>query len=175
MQEIANVNVEVLQLFISAGHNYVGHYGKPPGEHPAEAQSTIQCEAGKGIVGDRYFEKEENFKGQITFFDMDVYEHMREQFGVPACPPSAMRRNVLLRGIDLNRLIGKRFALQGIEFEGTEECRPCFWMEKAVAEGAENFLQGKGGLRARIQSSGALQTGLCALTFLQELDPYANR
>jgi hypothetical protein len=48
-------------------------------------------------------------------------------------------------------------------------------MEKAVAEGAENFLQGKGGLRARIQSSGALQTGLCALTFLQELDPYANR
>lgn len=50
--------------------------------------------------------------------------------------------------MDLNRLIGQRFSLQGIEFEGVEECRPCYWMDQAIAPGAENYLKGHGGLRA---------------------------
>jgi len=175
MQVSANCTVEILHLFISAGHNYLGHFGKPPGEHPTEEQSQIQCEAGLGIAGDRFYGHEENFKGQITFFDMEVYEHMRAHFNVPACPPSAMRRNVLLRGADLNQFIGQLFSLQGIEFEGMEECRPCFWMNQAVAPGAEEFLKGKGGLRARILSSGILQTGPCELTVVQQQDHHANR
>ena len=175
MKNSANCNVEILHLFVSAGHNYLGHFGKPPGEHPAEKKSRIQCEAGLGIVGDRYYGHEENFKGQITFFDLEVYEHMRAQFDVPACPPSAMRRNVLLRGVDPNPLIGQRFHLQGIEFEGTEECRPCFWMNQAVAPGAEDYLKGKGGLRARILSSGTFRTGPCELTVVQQQNHHANR
>ena len=174
MQNSANCNVEILHLFISPGHNFLGHFGKPPDDHPAEERSQIQCEAGLGIVGDRYFSHEKNFKGQITFFDQEVFERMRDQFDLPACPPSAMRRNVLLRGIDLSQLIGRRFQVQGIEFEGTEECRPCFWMNQAVAPGAEEFLQGKGGLRARIISGGRLQTGPCELTLMHRQDHHAN-
>jgi hypothetical protein len=52
------------------------------------------------------------------------------------------------RGIDLNNLIGARFTLQGIEFEGICECKPCYWMDLAIAPGAEAVLQGRGGLRA---------------------------
>ena len=54
-------------------------------------------------------------------------------------------------------LIGQRFTLQGIEFEGSEECRPCYWMDQAVGEGVHEALKGYGGLRARILTSGVLR------------------
>jgi MOSC domain-containing protein YiiM len=58
----------------------------------------------------------------------------------------------------LSSLIGKQFELQGVRFEGTEECRPCYWMEQALGPGAEIWLKGRGGLRARILTSGILST-----------------
>ena len=67
------------------------------------------------------------------------------------------RRNVITAGVDLNSLIGKKFILQGVEFEGTCECSPCYWMDAAIAPGAEAALQGRGGLRARILTGGKLR------------------
>jgi MOSC domain-containing protein YiiM len=40
------------------------------------------------------------------------------------------------------------------------ECKPCYWMDEAIAPGAEALLQGRGGLRARILTSGTLRVGL---------------
>ena len=62
-------------------------------------------------------------------------------------------------GIDLNSLIGVEFEVQGVRFAGTEQCKPCHWMDSALGHGAENWLQGRGGLRARILTDGALQCG----------------
>lgn len=151
-------SVHIDYIFTSPGHNYLGHYGKAAGTHPVEAHDCIRCVAGKGIVGDRYFGHKEDFKGQITFFDLGVYDRMREQLHADV-PPSAMRRNVLVRGLDLNQLIGRTFRIGDIEFQGTEECKPCFWMEEAVAVGAEDFLKGSGGLRAKILCDGELHVG----------------
>jgi MOSC domain-containing protein YiiM len=71
--------------------------------------------------------------------------------------PAASRRNVITEGMDLNLLVGKRFTLQGVEFEGVCECKPCYWMDQAIAPGAETALQGRGGLRARILTDGKLR------------------
>jgi MOSC domain-containing protein YiiM len=68
-----------------------------------------------------------------------------------------VRRNVVTQGIDLNQLIGKRFSIQGVLFEGVCECKPCYWMDRAIAPGAEDLLRGRGGLRARILTSGTLR------------------
>jgi MOSC domain-containing protein YiiM len=54
---------------------------------------------------------------------------------------------VLVSGIDLNGLIGKAFAVGGVEFSGSEECAPCYWMEEAIGPGAHEWLKGRGGLR----------------------------
>jgi len=40
---------------------------------------------------------------------------------------------VITAGVDLNELIGREFEIQGVRFHGTEECRPCYWMEQAFA------------------------------------------
>jgi MOSC domain-containing protein YiiM len=65
---------------------------------------------------------------------------------------------VITRGVDLNDLIGQEFDVQGVRFLGTEECRPCYWMDGAFAPGAQEFLKGRGGLRARILSDGSLRS-----------------
>lgn len=147
-------------LFISPGHNYFGHHGKAPGEHAIEELHELELVTGRGIRGDRFFDFKEDYKGQITFFDQAMVEAVRRHAEQPDLPAAAFRRNVILEGLDLNALIGKRFRLNGILLEGSEECRPCYWMDTACGKpGTEELLKGHGGLRCRILSDGILSKG----------------
>ena len=71
--------------------------------------------------------------------------------------PIYFRRNIIVSGTDLNSLIGKKFTVQGIDFLGTQEAAPCYWMNGAVAPGVEDTMKGRGGLRAKILTSGVLR------------------
>lgn len=153
--KISKMNIKA--IYISAGHDFVGRHGKGRLDHGIEKLDTVECLAGAGLVGDRYFDHKDDYKGQITFFDWAIYERIRDEFDCPDLDPASFRRNVLTEGVDLNTLIGQRFTLQGVEFEGSEECRPCYWMDEAVTPGVYEALKGFGGLRARILTSGTLQ------------------
>ena len=150
--------VEICHLYISPGHNFVGHHGREPDTHPLIEVPAIECVAGRGIRGDRYFDFQEDYKGQITFFSLDVFEELCAALGLHDCSPAATRRNVITRGVDLNELIGREFEVQGVCLYGTQECAPCYWMNRAFAPGAEDFLKGRGGLRAKILSDGELRS-----------------
>jgi MOSC domain-containing protein YiiM len=69
----------------------------------------------------------------------------------------------------LNALIGRRFSLGGVEFEGTGEARPCHWMNEAVAPGAEDWLMGQGGLRTKVLTDGVLHAGPVELWLAAEV------
>jgi MOSC domain-containing protein YiiM len=150
--------VEICHLYISPGHNFVGHHGQEPDDHPMIEVATIECVAGRGIRGDRYFDFKDDYKGQITFFSLDVFDQLCQVLGLGERPPAKARRNIIVRGADLNELIGQDFEVQGVRFHGTQECRPCYWMNCAIAPGAEEFLKGRGGLRAKILSDGQLRS-----------------
>lgn len=150
-------SVKLLHLHVSPGHNYLGHHGRRAGENPIHELRAARCVAGQGIEGDRFFVHDANHKCQITFFADEVYESLCEQFGIWDKPPSVFRRNVITQGVDLNKLIGQEFEVQGARFLGIEECRPCYWMEQAFCAGAEAALRGRGGLRARILTTGLLR------------------
>jgi hypothetical protein len=149
--------IHVHHLFISAGHNFIGHHGGPPGEHATVAADQIECVAGQGIRGDRYFGFKENYKGQITFFSMEVFEALRQELKLPQARPELTRRNALISGVNLGELVGQVFEVQGVRFRGVEECRPCYWMDRALGPGAEAWLKARGGLRARILKDGVLR------------------
>ncbi len=148
--------VELVHLYRSPGHNFVGRHGKTPREHPMIDEQELHCEAGRGIRGDRYFDFRDRFKGQITFFAWETHADLCKRLDVRH-PASVYRRNVITHGIDLNQWIGGEFEIQGIRFEGTEEASPCYWMNTAFGAGAEDLLKGRGGLRARILSGGTLR------------------
>jgi MOSC domain-containing protein YiiM len=156
--------VGIRHLFISPGHNFFGHYGKPAGENPTTEVAEIMCRAGHGVEGDRFFDYKQNYAGQITFFSWDIYRAVREKFGVPTLSAGAFRRNVIIEGVDINNLIGRNFSLGGVDFEGTVESKPCYWMNQAVAPGVEEWLRGNGGLRAKILSDGPLKCGTATLS-----------
>jgi MOSC domain-containing protein YiiM len=158
------VQVRIHQLYISPGHNYFGRHGLGAAENPTVEVKSIMCRAGHGIEGDRFFDYKPDYKGQITFFSWEIFEEARRRFSVPALSPGAFRRNVVIEGIDINTLIGRNFSLGGVEFEGTVESKPCYWMDQAVAPGAEEWLRGNGGLRAKIRSDGSLAVGVAELT-----------
>lgn len=149
--------LRIEHLFISPGHNFFGHHEQPAGTHPIVAVEHIECVAGRGIRGDRFFDFKDGYKGQITFFAMEVLEALRRELKLPDAQPQATRRNAFVRGADLPSLVGKQFEVQGVRFEGVEESKPCYWMNRALGPGAEEWLRGRGGLRCRILTSGALQ------------------
>ena len=152
--------MQLRRFFISPGHNYFGHHGQPAGEHPTLEVDEIECVANSGIRGDRFFDYKEDYKGQITFFAAEVFAELCAKLKLGECSPTDLRRNILTAGIDLNTLIGQEFEVQGVRFLGTRECTPCYWMDQAYAPGTEAFLKGRGGLRAKI-----LTTGTLSLTF----------
>ena len=147
----------IKHLFISPGHNFVGHHGRAPGEYPIVEVTEVRCLAGRGLEGDRYLDFKADYKGQITFFASEVYEDLCATLGVWDRPPSSFRRNVITSGVDLNTLIGREFTIQGVRFLGTQECAPCYWQDGAFSPGAEEALKGRGGLRAKILSDGVLR------------------
>jgi MOSC domain-containing protein YiiM len=149
--------IRIQHLFISSGHNFFGHHGQPAGEHPMLEVAEMRCLAGRGIEGDRFLDFKTNYVGQITFFAGEIYDELCARLGVWDKPPSAFRRNVITRGVDLNSLIGREFEIQGVRFFGTAECSPCDWQDGAFAPGTEAALEDRGGLRAKILTDGVLR------------------
>lgn len=154
------MTVYLHHLFTTPGHNYFGRHGQKSLEHEVFAHESIEVVAGQGVQGDRFFDWKESYKGQITFIDQGVIDEIRRHAGNPELPASAFRRNVVISGVDLNSLIGTTFSIDGIRFEGTEECRPCYWMDEACGKaGTEEIMKGRGGLRCRILDGGTLKRG----------------
>ncbi len=152
---------ELVAIYISPGHDYWGKHGKGRLQNGITAPEEVECVAGMGLRGDRYFGYRPDYKGQATFFSAEIVDEVRRHFKMPRLPASVFRRNLIVRGVDLAQWIGKRFRFQGVEFEGCQECRPCHWMDRVIAPGGEEFLKRncRGGLRVKILNGGILRVG----------------
>jgi MOSC domain-containing protein YiiM len=129
---------------------------------------TAELQAGRGVVGDRYHAGAGKFsaklmtKGegdwQLTLVEaeeLDRFVAAEElDFG-----HSDFRRNIVTRGIRLNSLVGKRFAVDGIELEGVRLCEPCAYLAGMLSEHLLPAMVGRAGLRARILTSGTITVG----------------
>ena len=149
--------IRVEHIYLSPGHNFFGHHGTGAGNHPLLAVREVECVAGRGLRGDRFFDFKPDYKGQVTFFDGAIYDELCIVFDVHDREPSAFRRNIITRGVNLNTLVGLEFEIQGVRFLGCSECSPCNWMNQAFGPGTEEALKGRGGLRAKILNDGILR------------------
>lgn len=161
LEELPEWRAELRHIYLSSGHDYWGKQGEGRLQHGIQEVSEAECVVGRGLRGDRYFEKKPGHKGQVTFFDAQVVEDIRTRFRLPKLPASVFRRNLVVSGICLSEWLGRRFVFQGIVFEGTQECKPCHWMDRVIADGAEAYLSAvfRGGLRAKIITGGMLKAG----------------
>jgi MOSC domain-containing protein YiiM len=155
--------MKIKALFISPKSKYYSGKIKDGIFKDAEdiTPASIECHAGKGIVGDRFYDYKENYKGQISFISYELHlqlkEFIKKDFSI-----NLYRRNVFLEGGDpLKEFLGKRFQIGNAIFEGVEDCSPCKFMEQMIGEGALNWMNQNhsGGLRARIIQSGEIKIG----------------
>lgn len=122
----------------------------------------------KGIVGDRFFEVEQ-FKmpdGTLKFFSksrnvslisFEVLKSINEKFGIL---PADLRRNLIVIGIDLDRLVNKNFRIGGVEFLGVDTCKGCKHIEEVNnSKGLAKELFSKGGIRAKVLNDGIIKIG----------------
>lgn len=151
--------ITIHRIFVSSGHDFKGRFEKGRLNHVVSEVESVECVEGRGLVGDRYFDFKDNYKGQISLIAMEDIEAVASELGLSVEDPSRFRRNLLVSGVDLNALVGKEFRLGEVRLLGTEKCKPCFWMDEAIADGACDALKDRGGLRCRIVSSGVIRRG----------------
>lgn len=158
-KQVGSSEPMVIDIVVSSGHDYWVRRGEPTMQHGAQVIRRAELVAGRGIRGDRYFAKQPHHKGQVTLIALDAIEQIRHEFNVPDLPVTVFRRNLVVRDLDLAECLGKHFHIQGVEFEGVQECTPCQWMDRMVADGALEFMKQcfRGGLRARVLNDGVIE------------------
>jgi MOSC domain-containing protein YiiM len=130
----------------------------PPKKLPAPVKRA-RADAGKGLLGNRYYFEEGAQAGQaLTLIAAEALEALAAEHGVEVTAAES-RRNVLTRGIDLNALVGKRFRVGEVECVGVELCEPCKHLESLTQPGVIKGLTHRGGLNADILSNGEIAVG----------------
>jgi MOSC domain-containing protein YiiM len=142
-----------------------GIYVAPQAGAQPQRVERVRAVAGRGLEGDR------NFTGAGTFYDprkpgrdltlieAEAIDGLAADTGIALAPGDA-RRNVVTRGVRLNDLVDRRFALgDGIECIGRLLCDPCRHLERATDPGVLKGLANRGGLRADVVSDGWLEVG----------------
>ena len=118
--------------------------------------SAATLVADKGIEGDRYFDKKP--RQNVTLVQEEFLEEAADEIGV-TYRPGMSRRNITVRGVALNDLVGKRFEIGEVELEGISLSEPCQNMERSIGPGAMSVLSGRCGIRARVVRGGVIQKG----------------
>jgi MOSC domain-containing protein YiiM len=153
----------VRQQMISLGmeglveHIYVAGY---TGE-PMQELSTVEAVAGRGLRGDRYFLETGYWSGvdecQVTLIEGEILECIAEDTRVPVLC-GEHRRNLVTRGVRLQQLLGKRFAVGQAVFEYDRPRPPCPHIQALTVPGTAKVLFGqRAGIGARIVQSGWIQ------------------
>lgn len=121
---------------------------------------------GLGLEGDRYASG--SGKRGITLIQAEHLPVIAALAGMDRVQPATLRRNVVVSGLPLVALKGRRFRVGEVLLEGTDDCDPCSRMEAALGPGGYNAMRGLGGLCARILEGGRLRIGDAVVPVVME-------
>jgi MOSC domain-containing protein YiiM len=168
-------DVEVVGLLASAAHRYDGRPDAEVAGLPVESRDRIEVRAGLGIIGDRYFGRPAHRDASVTVIAAEALDAVAAELGTPPLDPLATRRNVVLRGAEVEALRGQLFSLDGGEGEvllaGGRPANPCAWLDLVLADGAHRAMRGRGGVRCAPRTDGVLRLGPAVLRSAVPLDP----
>ena len=129
----------------------------PDAEGPLARREYVDAVAGRGLDGDRYYEGRGTFSGtgrgyEVTLVEAEVLDSLD-------LPWEQARRNIVTRGIRLNRLVGRSFTVGSVEFVGRRLAEPCAHLERLTRPGLMRPLIHRAGLRADIVRGGRIARG----------------
>ncbi|MFB9376103.1 MOSC domain-containing protein [Kineococcus gynurae] len=168
--------IELLHLLVSPEHAYFGRPRDGAADVETHDATSVDLVAGKGIRGDRFYGKAAHMDAAVTLLAHEAWVGVAEDLGLDPVPDVLLaRRNLVVRGIELDPLRGNDFTIEtaggSVVLHGGRPAAPCAWMDRVVAPGAHAALRGRGGLRCRVVTDGRLVRGPARLLSPVEMDP----
>jgi steroid delta-isomerase-like uncharacterized protein len=136
----------------------------PAAGAPMQSVESARAIAGQGLEGDRYFTKQGTYSAtpgaarDVTLIESEAVEAMNAKLGT-SFAPSAMRRNIVTRGLALNHLVGHEFRVGEVRLRGERLCQPCTYLETLTQVGVKAAMQHRCGLRTEILVGGTIRPG----------------
>lgn len=139
-------------------------YIAPAAASPMTAVETISAIAGQGLEGDRYNASIGTYSNHpgtgrgVTLIELEALVALQREYGV-VITSEQTRRNLVTRGVYLNHLVDREFAVGNAVLRGMRLCEPCLHLERLSVAGVMCGLIHRGGLRADIVRSGTIHEG----------------
>ena len=133
-----------------------------------------------GVRGDRYERGRGTFshpEATGTALTLVTAEALADAVGATDPDGWALaRRNVVTHGVDLDALVGRRFAVGEVECFGSRPCEPCARLQRLWRPGVLRALVHRGGLRADVLVPGEIAVGarIRAVPVSDERDPISS-
>jgi len=116
-------------------------------------------EKGKGIVNDRYYENFKEKKEQVTLINLEEINNFNSRIK-QNIDAKNFRRNIIISGINLSKLINKKIKINEVTLKVHEICQPCKYLQDRLEiPGLIKMLVNKSGVRAEILTSGIISVG----------------
>jgi MOSC domain-containing protein YiiM len=128
---------------------------RPVRLEPVKALNQVLAVADQGLEADRYRNKGAR---QVTLIQAEHLQAISSFMGKPITP-DLVRRNLVIEGLNLSALKGKRFTIGNAILEYSGECHPCSRMEINLGVGGYNAMRGHGGITAKVISGGLIKLG----------------
>ena len=162
-------DVEIVQLLASPIHRHEGRPADGPvPTNDVETRTSVEVRAGLGIVGDRHFGQLAHRQAALTLQAAESLDALASELGLESAPGLAQtRRNILLRGVDIDALVGAELSLDSgdgeVVIRAHRPANPCAWMDVTIAPGSHRGLRRRGGIRAEPMTDGILRVGRATL------------
>jgi len=134
------------------------------GLRPARKENLIEVNEALaletlGLEGDHRCLKTPGSARQVTLISQEYIQQTAHFLGVDSINPNLLRRNLVVKNINLSALRHQKFSIGEAIFEATAICHPCTRMETALGKGAVAAMLGHGGLCAKVLKSGTIKVG----------------
>ena len=134
----------------------------PVGGETMQQVTEAKALAGCGLEGDRYCKRTGYWTGvdecEATFIQAEHLNEIARASGI-GVQNGEHRRNIVTRGVELERLRGRQFQVGGAVFEYDRPRPPCSYIEGLTEPGMTRALVGRGGICARVVKSGQIRVG----------------
>jgi MOSC domain-containing protein YiiM len=130
---------------------------------PMVALPEARLIPGLGIEGDRYATGRGKYSPfpdvrEVTLIERETLEAL-ERDHATVLPVQAHRRNLTVREVPLNHLVGRRFRVGEAVLEGGRLNFPCRYLELVTGLTVHDLLIHRSGLNARIVQGGTIRPG----------------
>jgi len=127
------------------------------------SHSSAALIAGAGIAGDRYQQgtgKYSQIKDirEVTLIEIETLEALRRDHDISLAPEDH-RRNLTVRDVPLNHLVGKRFWVGEVLLLGGRLNTPCRYLDLVTGKSVCDLLTHRSGLNCAILKGGDIKVG----------------